>query len=607
MSNKEKGITGILFSRVFSEEDEKKILGSYLKMILFVAVIILPVYVILKIIESGSMFPADFIILGMETIFLFLLFIINKGKVRLAGILLLLTAWTALTLMAAYADGIKDIAIVGYILIIFLATLFTGLRFAFIITILSITAVWFFAIFQSRIGILPVGDTPLNYGRDYTVLFIIVLTSIFLFAKSYRYAFNRINSELNERKKTEKKLSLNEIILKESNEELNRRNIQMEKMNEDLIAAKDKAEESDRLKTAFLQNISHEIRTPMNGIVGFVNLLQQPESESAKKTEYIDIIKTCTNQLAGLVNDLIDISKIESGTLELLLTEFEADKMLIELEHNFLVSAREKGDTLTFTNDLGSSRIRSDYGKINQVLNNLISNAIKFTQDGSVTIKISRSQSNLIASVTDTGIGIKGSYKNAIFNRFRQEEVGLARNFGGSGLGLAISKGNVDFLGGEIWFESKPGKGSVFTFSIPVDFLTDSTIPEDHNSLSGFNRKLKILAAEDDEINYLYIKELLGNSNCEIVWANNGFKAVEIIRKSPDFDIILMDLKMPGMDGYEATQKIKDISPDVPVIAVTAFSLKEDIKKATGISFDGYINKPVEKADLLKKINKLVI
>jgi CheY-like chemotaxis protein len=240
-------------------------------------------------------------------------------------------------------------------------------------------------------------------------------------------------------------------------------------------------------------------------------------------------------------------------------------------------------------------------------LNNLVSNAIKFTQKGDVTVVVRRAGENLLVSVTDTGIGIKESDLEVIFDRFRQGETGLSRTYGGSGLGLAISKGNVDFLGGEIWLESKPGKGSVFNFSIPVEFKDDSHILENDAPVKEFTRKLKILAAEDDEINFIYIKELLRGSNCEIVRALDGFQAVGIFSRSPDFDVVLMDLKMPGMDGYEATQKIRKLNPDVPVIAVTAFELKEDIQKATGISFDGCITKPVGKSDLLRNINKLVI
>lgn len=318
------------------------------------------------------------------------------------------------------------------------------------------------------------------------------------------------------------------------------------------MVAKEKTEESDRLKTAFIQNISHEIRTPMNGIVGFVNLLQQPDGDYKKMQEYLEIINSCTQQLATLVNDLIDISKIETGTIELNISDCAADQMMKDLDNTFSKSAREKGLEFTIVNKAGNIVIRSDQGKIKQVLYNLISNAIKFTPKGSVLVNMSLSGNTLVFSVTDTGIG------------------------------------------------------SVFSFSVPVEFLYETETRTIDPHPNQFAKKIKILVVEDDEINYLYVKELLSTANCEIIWVRDGFEAVQIFSNSSDFNIVLMDLKMPAMNGYETTRKIKSINSDIPVIAVTAFSQQEDIELATGVNFDGYIVKPIEKNNLMMKISNVI-
>jgi signal transduction histidine kinase len=208
----------------------------------------------------------------------------------------------------------------------------------------------------------------------------------------------------------------------------------------------------------------------MNGIVGFIDLLQQPDTDPVNKAEYIDIINDCTNQLSTLVNDFIDISKLESGTLQLVISEYQVDQIVSDLDSLFSRSAKEKGLVFLIINEIGNISIRSDLGKIKQALDNLVSNAIKFTVAGSVNITLSRVNDNILVSVADTGIGIRESDKAFIFDRFRQAEIGLSRPYGGSGLGLAITKGNIEFLGGKIWFESKSDKGSVFTFTVPVEY-----------------------------------------------------------------------------------------------------------------------------------------
>jgi signal transduction histidine kinase len=470
MSGLRKKTSDFFFTEIFSDEEGTRIISSFLKIILYVNLVILPILITYKIFYFSVLYPVDYILFVLVVFVMFLLRLANKGRVKLASSMFIIATWIALTFMAVYSDGVKDIAIVGYIVVIFLATLLIGARYALIITILSIISVWAMVLVPPKNGFMPPGDIPLLMSIDYTLLFITVIASVILFARSYHYSFERINRELKERIKAEEKLSNSEVVLKEKNEELHRSNLEMARINEELLAAKEKAEESDRLKTAFIHNISHEIRTPMNGIVGFIDLLQQPDTDPVNKAEYIDIINDCTNQLSTLVNDFIDISKLESGTLQLVISEYQVDQIVSDLDSLFSRSAKEKGLVFLIINEIGNISIRSDLGKIKQALDNLVSNAIKFTAAGSVNITLSRVNDNILVSVADTGIGIRESDKAFIFDRFRQAEIGLSRPYGGSGLGLAITKGNIEFLGGKIWFESKSDKGSVFTFTVPVEF-----------------------------------------------------------------------------------------------------------------------------------------
>jgi signal transduction histidine kinase len=574
-----------------NDEEENRIIASYLRLFLIVSIVLLPVYVLVKIFGEGFL-PSSFINFGLAIFCAFLLYILNKGKVALSGTLFLLVSWLSMTAMALYADGVQDMAVAAYILIIFLASLFSGIRFAVVITLMSIISVWVLALLQNHGIIIYKGDEPLNYSRDYTIIFAMVLTAIILLSRSFRHSLERVNWELRERIKAEERLSKNELSLLEKNEEL--------------LIAKDKAEESDRLKTAFIQNISHEIRTPMNGILGFVDLLQQPGIEYDKKEEYASIINSCTSQLTSLVNDFIDISKIESGSIVLNDTDLDINLLVTELKNSFAKQAMDKGLNFTVLNEVGDFYINSDSEKIRQVLNNLVTNAIKFTHKGNILVKISESGSKIQFSVKDSGIGISDSDKEIIFDRFRQVETGLSRTYGGSGLGLAISKGIVEFMGGKIWLDSKVGEGSVFVFEVPVKFLKRLQDDKEETTVALFTKKLNIIVAEDDEISYLYMKELLAGTNCTLRWVKDGAQAVEIINGKEWFDIVLMDLNMPVMNGYDAAQKIKKSKPEIPVIAITAFPHQLEIEKVSGVIFDANVIKPIEKDDLLKKISKVL-
>jgi len=590
MKYKWKFLSGLSWSEIFSDSEGEKIISAYLEIILKVCLILLPLLAGFKILYFSVLLPLDYILIILALLFGIILYILRKGHTKIASYLFTGVAWIALTSLAAFSDGVKDMAVVAYIVVIFLATLFTSARFAVFISLASILSVWTMVLFPPRNGFSTPGDPPFLISIDYTVIFLIVIVAVILFSRSYNYSFARITRELQDRTKAEKLLLMNEIRLKEKNEELN--------------IAKGKAEESDRLKSAFINNLSHEIRTPMNGILGFVELLQQPDIDEAKRNEYISIINSCSMQLASLVNDLIDISKIDAGVVELKISQFESRKLLAGIGNMFSKKASDKGLEFRIETDLENIVIRSDYGKIMQAISNLVSNAIKFTHDGTVSVRISRILNNLVISVFDTGIGIKEANQEVIFDRFRQADSGLTRSYEGFGLGLAITRGNIEFLGGKIDVYSRIGEGSVFTCTIPVEFIEGAVDLMHNQTVTDTLKRMKILAVEDDEFTYILIHEFLKDQNVELVWAMNGADAVDKFSLDPAFDIVLMDLKMPVMDGYEATKLIKSINPGISVIAISAFELDKDACAGSGAFFDGHILKPVEKNDLLIMITQ---
>ncbi len=379
---------------------------------------------------------------------------------------------------------------------------------------------------------------------------------------------------------------------------------------QEIIDSKEKAEESERLKSAFLANMSHEIRTPMNGILGFSALLEDRGLESEKQQDYIKIIQESGNRMLNTINDIINISKIDSGqmTIDLRMTNINEQ---IEFIYRFFKPEIEVNG-LMFKTRVGLSSndamIKSDNEKIIGVLTNLVNNAIKFTKEGSIEFGYEKKGEHLEFFVKDTGSGISRKNRELIFDRFRQGSESLTRNYEGSGLGLTISKSFVELLGGRIWVESEVGKGSTFYFTIPyiAVFKENNAIKD---GVSGKEKqtqikKLKILIVEDDEISDLYITEILEEISSEVLHAKSGIKAIELCKKNPDIDLVLMDIKMPGMGGHEATRQIRQFNKDVIIIAQTAFGLSGDKEKAIEAGCNDYISKPIENKLLYKLIDK---
>ncbi|WP_319482186.1 response regulator [uncultured Draconibacterium sp.] len=381
-----------------------------------------------------------------------------------------------------------------------------------------------------------------------------------------------------------------------------------EKHKNELIAAKEKAEESDRLKSAFLANMSHEIRTPMNGILGFADLLKQPDLSGEQKNDFIEVIQQSGDRLLNTVSDLIDISKIEAGLVDISKTELDVNKEMKSLYSFFLREAEQKGLELSLEQLLPENKkiILTDETKFQSITSNLIKNAIKYTIQGAVKIGCRLEDNEIEFYVKDTGIGVPKNRQQAIFDRFIQADIADTRVFEGSGLGLSIVKAYTEMLGGNIHLESEEGHGSTFRVILPwhTSEITepDNKVEKTEINQPRQNNKIKVLIAEDDEISFQHLSIIIRDKANDILHAQTGIEAVELCRNNPDVNLILMDIKMPGLDGYEATQKIRTFNKEVIIIAQTAFALSGDIEKAIKAGCNDYIAKPINKDKLLEII-----
>ncbi len=374
------------------------------------------------------------------------------------------------------------------------------------------------------------------------------------------------------------------------------------------------AEESDRLKSAFLANMSHEIRTPMNGIIGFADLLNNPNLEPAKLARYAEIININGKHLLSIINDIIDISKIEAGQISINETEVDINGLIEDIVSFFsTVKFRNPNVIIKFNSKLqvNDSLVYTDEVKLRQILTNLISNALKFTEEGSVDLSYRIVQQEgkqyILLVVKDTGIGISKANQSVIFERFRQVDFTTGRKYGGTGLGLPISKAYVELMGGKIWVDSDIGKGSRFYFTIPFKRLKNISDNEQliqDSLLSSIDWSSKtILIAEDEDTNFYFLSEILNRTGAKVIRAFNGNEAIQLCKQNQLIDIVLMDIKMPELNGFEATHEIKNIRPELPVIAQTAFALSDDLQKALEAGCDDYIAKPILKEYLIEKLN----
>lgn len=391
----------------------------------------------------------------------------------------------------------------------------------------------------------------------------------------------------------------------------------LKQITENLSKSKIKAEESDKLKTAFLANLSHEIRTPMNAIIGFSELLLSNELPVEQKEKYVNYINSSGTVLLKLIDDIIDIAKIQSKQLSIKKVRTDINGILYEIYSTYsrLIKA-QKGDEVELIwnkkDKDGRVKLLTDSLRFRQIFTNLLGNALKFTDKGSIEFgydMIEEANQKVIRFfVKDTGVGLSSQNKDIVFSRFYKNDDDSMRLYRGVGLGLTITKSLVDLLGGKIWVESQLGKGSTFFFSFPVsDVEIVNKIDFSSKKEIDFSKWVgrTILVAEDEDINYIYIEEILRRYKLNIIHAKNGLEAVQMYKDNQHaIELVLMDIKMPIMDGYEATQQIKSLSPGVPIIAQTAYALTGEREKIIDAGCDDYLSKPLKPKGLIVTLSK---
>jgi CheY-like chemotaxis protein len=381
------------------------------------------------------------------------------------------------------------------------------------------------------------------------------------------------------------------------------------KIEEAMNIAREKAEASDKLKTNFLNNISHEVRTPLNGILGFAEIISQDDLSHMAKQEALAMVNESSYRLLDTITNYMDISLLISGEMIVRKKELSPDQLLRELYQKFKPACDARNIELSLSLPESSERliINSDADLLAKIFTQLLNNAVKFTEKGIIQYGYSRRQDKLEFFVSDTGIGIGKEFTENLFNLFVKEERIKTRPNEGSGLGLSVSRRLVELLGENLFVDSEKGKGSRFYFTVPlINKLISAELNFTGPPKHGF-RLSTILVSEDDETSFLYIKTILEQStSAKILHAVNGRDAIEKFRNNPDIDIILMDMKMPEINGLEATLKIKAINPDIPVIAITAYAMVGDEKRILEAGCDSYISKPINKQALLDKIAEFI-
>ena len=429
------------------------------------------------------------------------------------------------------------------------------------------------------------------------ILFGLLLITIFAYTDK-RHA----EKELNEHRK-----KLEKLVAQKTDElkiEINERKI---------------AEESDRLKSAFLSNMSHELRTPMNAIIAFTNFLKVPDLSRTKREEYINYVTSAGETLLGLIDDIIDIAKIEAHQLTISKSDCNITTICIELLNMFneLKNRKNKEHIILTLNPESIKNfiiIDTDGKRLRQILNNLLENALKYTCDGYIEFGFTRNESDIQFYVKDSGIGIPEEKFDYIFERFSQINLSTNIGFGGTGLGLAITKNLVKLLGGKIWLESELNVGTTFYFTIPYNKIKIEAYSDENtnakrkasNSLITYDWSgKKILIAEDEDLNFKVLESVLSKTKAQLLRANNGIEAVNIFKEN-QINLVLMDIQMPDMDGYSATQEIKKINSRVPVVAQTSFAMEGEKEKCLLVGCNDYLSKPLNLNELLLKIDKYI-
>lgn len=425
--------------------------------------------------------------------------------------------------------------------------------------------------------------------------------TLFILALVYGLFRYRLKSIKSQKKKLERLVAEKTLELKHEADERK--------------AAQLRAEESDKLKTAFLANMSHEIRTPVNAIIGFSDLLRENDLHEEERETYLEYIIAGSRSLMNLINDIIDISKIEAGEIRIAKESCILEEVLGELYMMFNEQIRKKGKeknvdlVLEKPGSPVDTEVLTDPLRLKQILSNLLNNAVKFTDSGSITFGYTvEDETFLKFFVKDTGIGIPRDKQQVIFHRFRQVEDTHTRNYDGTGLGLTISQKLVQLIGGEMKLESEEGKGSLFSFTIPFEMKGSKEKylkPKDNVDMKESLRGKQILVVEDEDSNYILIQNLLREAEVHILRADDGEKAVDVFRKNGrQIDLVLMDIKIPRLNGYDATRAIKRLKPGVPIVAQTAYAMPEEKQNCLDAGCNDYISKPYNKEELMDVIQK---
>ncbi len=446
-------------------------------------------------------------------------------------------------------------------------------------------------------------------------LFLLIIFILLLNTRKRKKAENIVKQKLEEIKEKNLMLEHAHMQVNEMNTELEEINEHLSHTNNALNLAIQKSQESDRLKSAFLANMSHEIRTPLNAIVGFSNLINELELSPDDKKNYCKIINSNSNQLLSIIEDILDISKIEAGQLKIYFEIFPINDLLKELMESFTQNLSDKPVTLKLNlpENTGKLLLRTDRVRFKQILTNLLSNALKFTNEGVVTMGYTLdSEKEITFFVKDTGIGIDEKNLKFVFDRFWKQDEDIELLHAGTGLGLSICKSLCDALNATIRVESVKGTGSAFYVTMGDYFYGKSENPGDSISTVNYTpydwQNVHIAIVEDEISNQFLLSSILKNLHSNVHSFRNGKEIVDFItgNDNPGIDVILMDIKMPVMDGYEATRIIKEFKPDIPIIAQTAYALVEDIEKIKMASFDDYLIKPIKPGQLVEKIITLI-
>lgn len=447
-----------------------------------------------------------------------------------------------------------------------------------------------------------------NYNKNGQKIFLYFRTQLLKDTDGNPYGMIGISTDITLKKRQEKELAIKNIELKAQNDQYEALNEELLQTNQELLKAKDKAEESDKLKSSFLNNISHEFRTPMNGIIGFSDLIINTNAPKIKE-KYAKIIKKSCDRLLSIVNDTIAISELQSKAVKTIIKKENFTKIINEIIKDFEPKINEKGIEFQFiNNDFNDDfEIYTDKFKLSIAIKHILNNALKFTLRGDIIFTCSFNFNKIEIEINDTGIGIPKEMQKIIFEPYRQVEVGSTRNYGGNGIGLTIAKAYIEMLEGELILKSVPDKGTTVTIYIPNKtkpkvYINPLKIDNENNSLAN----KKILIVEDENINHEFLINILTIEKSKTFSAYNGKEAIEIFNNYK-IDIVLMDIKMPIMDGFETFKILKSINKKIPIIAQTAYTQQKDVELIKSYNFDGYISKPINRKKLIHIIKTNLI